>query len=225
MDIRILLACSERDSLTNEALKVDPPNLLTRAQVRAAAHSFQFGAPGSPPKTRVRASDCLRATSICKPISIPWNLDVPIHCLPRLLDGFAPRNQHDEWFIYATGPDSAGNAAMHFHYAFKECVRIQIRMAWNDTLGNFLNAKVTNITWEGDETVSSHASEDNAKFLFLEATNWVLGVKLVSHIQEPSWWDDMPRKALPKVNTDVYVAVKMSKESLALMKRGTIMTN
>lgn len=85
-----------------------------------------------------------------------------------------------------------------------------------------LNAKVTEITWEGDATVRPHASEDNHKFQFLEATYWVLGVRLVSRIQEPSWWDDLPSDVLKTVNRTVYKAVIMSDESIALLKEGAI---
>ncbi|KAJ5287894.1 hypothetical protein N7478_003580 [Penicillium angulare] len=223
MDIQTFLAYSKRQHLASEALRVDPPQRLTRPQVRALAHQVHFGAPGCPPPTRIRASDS-STTPFSEPVSVPWDLDIPTHYLPRLLNGFCPRDQQDIYFIYAAGPDSTGHATVYFYRKRRENVRVEVEMIWDDSIANFLKAGVTSITWEGDAIASPHAAEDYAKFLFLEASNWVLGIKLETEIQEPLWWKSLPLDALKTVNQPTYSAVHFSEESLALLKPGTIIT-
>ncbi len=201
---------------------------ITLPQAKALAHWSLFGQMGRPSPTRVTASALEKLQPFKKPQTAAWSLSIPPYQLGKLLNGFRPEAQEDKWFIYADGPDVDGHAMLHFHRSWTgyKNTEIEIKTTGDDEdETKAWNAEITAITWETDEERVRNANEEMAKYEVLEACNWVLGVKLVEEIKEPSQWENLPTFLPNSGPTTSYRGTTMTKETIEeMLKPGAIVT-
>ena len=157
---------------------------LTPDEFAALKHWSTYGRPGEPPAERVKPSD--RKTHLFKKrVQSVWNVPILPDQLPKLLNGFLPRQMEDKWVVYADGPDAEGRAMVHMIRSWTRSKIIEIVI---DGAGNYgekemeVQPRITGITWESSKDVVRIQDEKGAKAMARETCNWVLGVALPEEI-------------------------------------------
>jgi hypothetical protein len=121
---------------------------------RDIIHYHYFGRHGVPVSTRATLSSWKRRMPFVKPITIEWKVQLSEHHLLRLLYGYEPLEMPDKWFIYADGPNRAGNIIINFirSWTGKRAAEILIRTANEIEKEHGLwTGEVIELTFEGDD--------------------------------------------------------------------------
>jgi hypothetical protein len=148
-----------------------------------------------------------------------------------MLNGFLPQEIEDKLFIYAGGPDFDGHATFHIHCAWTGNKYVELEILTTgvqEDKSKGWNSETTAITWEMDnKTRDDDAKEELAKYIALEACNWVFGLQLVDKIEIPSEWKNLPpgrtikmeQIAPPGKTRTTYKASTIDQETLNDLKR------
>ncbi|MCJ1251614.1 hypothetical protein MMC30_008849 [Trapelia coarctata] len=145
------------------------------------AHHVMYGQPGSLPTERVKGTDWKNIKPFKNPVSAPWNVAIPPGELPKILNGFRPREMEDKWIVYTDGPDAEGRAVVHFHrswtgYKFVE-LEIEVDREAGVSGGEVEgSARIVKIVFEPHEDLDGRTEE--AKRTAREVCRWVLNVEL-----------------------------------------------
>jgi hypothetical protein len=153
------------------------------ANMDSLFHHVEYGAKGTPPTNRVVASDWGEDIGpLLKPEGAEWNQAVPHEDIEKLLNGFMPLDMDDKWFVYTTGPDTDGQAVIHFHRSWTgyKIFEATLMVPLQET-GEYAKpgAHFSNIAWTTDK--KSYAAEMNsekAKKNVTEIFNWCMDVVL-----------------------------------------------
>jgi hypothetical protein len=153
---------------------------LTPDEFSVLDHFVRFGHKGEPSTRRVLSS--ARETSRFEtPVTSTCNIPIPHTDLPKLINGFVPREMEDKWFIYADGPDTQGIAVVHMFRSWTGYKMAELKIkAPLDEDGEFVeeDSKITEITWESNQERYRGQTEEAAEVMVREVCNWVLDVKL-----------------------------------------------
>ncbi|SPN99919.1 uncharacterized protein DNG_02771 [Cephalotrichum gorgonifer] len=153
----------------------------------AIRHWSTFGQRGEPPKSRVTPPEGRELKPFSKPLTVPWEGHIPAADLPLVLNGFAAREMEDKWNVYTDGPDAQGNivVGMYRSWTGHKNVEVKIAVALTDD-GELAgeDARVTDITWEGDTAILGVPTEEFAKEMAEGVFSWVLNVNLKVSSQE-----------------------------------------
>lgn len=147
----------------------------------AIRHWSLFGQRGQPSAHRVLPTEMPSKKPFQKPQSAPWDASVSPANLPQLLNGFRMRAMEDKWFVYADGPDAQGNAVLHMHRSWTGHKNIELKISVPlDEEGEFKeeDARITEITWETDESIFRAPGVEEMKEMAAEVCSWVLNVRL-----------------------------------------------
>ncbi|KAF2401799.1 hypothetical protein EJ06DRAFT_555442 [Trichodelitschia bisporula] len=151
---------------------------LSTSEIAALRHWSEFGQPGEPSPRRIQATDW-KTTGFRKPIKSPWNQSVPHEQLPKLINGFRPREMEDKWFIYTDGPDDRGRALIHMARSWTGHKMAEIEMyvpVGPSELAAGVLPVMTSITWESNEECIRGNNEQRAKDTALRVCSWILCV-------------------------------------------------
>jgi hypothetical protein len=153
---------------------------LSPDQLSAVRHWSEFGQKGEPSTRRVQSPEW-KTSGFETPVTSTWNIQIPRTELPKLINGFLPREMEDKWFVYADGPDAEGNAVVHMFRSWTghKMAELKIKVPLDDD-GEFIeeDSKITEITWESSEERHKSQTEEGAKAMARQVCNWVLDVKL-----------------------------------------------
>jgi len=140
------------------------------------AHHDMYGAPGSPPTERVKGTEWRNIKPFKTSVSAPWNVPIPAGGLPKLLNGFRPREMEDKWIIYTEGPDGEGRAVMHFHRSWTgyKVAEVEIEIdGGGDGGGGEGVGRIVRIVFEPHEDL-----EGRTKRTVREVCRWVSNVQI-----------------------------------------------
>ncbi|CEN60232.1 hypothetical protein ASPCAL02673 [Aspergillus calidoustus] len=154
--------------------------------------------PQGPASRRTVASDW-GIKPFRKPATTPWKVPIPVHAMPRLLQGDFPQEMEDKWFVYADGPDGpdgSGAFVVHLHRSWTGFKVVELRgmvEAITTTGEEEKDGKVdgqvgkrvayiSEIVWELDPKVVLDTTEERAKSTARDVCEFVLGVKLVGEM-------------------------------------------
>ncbi|PHH83231.1 hypothetical protein CDD82_2842 [Ophiocordyceps australis] len=133
----------------------------------------------SPTRIRAQASHW-EHTHIQLPLTAPWDAEIPPSNVPRLLNGFIPRDMDDKWFIYAEDVDAQGDVLVRFCRSWTGIERLvlKVRVELDDKGGvnEDAGAKVTQMTWDGGEW---NPGEDAVKEMAIQACEYILECELI----------------------------------------------
>lgn len=154
------------DSAQYTAVAADPPTTQhedspstteepkTQFTQRGTIHWHYFGRHGIHPTTKTTRYSWPDVVSFAKPVKLEWQVQLSEQALLRILYGYAPIEMSDKWFIYADGPNQAGEAIVNFHRSWTgekiAELSIQIDVGKGDDVGLW-KGKILGLTVEGDE--------------------------------------------------------------------------
>ncbi|KAB5586208.1 hypothetical protein GE09DRAFT_1210783 [Coniochaeta sp. 2T2.1] len=161
---------------------MSPKESPERDEIAAIQHWSVYGQKCHPSRRRVDPLEW-EVKSFKKPASTKWKgVTVPASQVVQLLNGFYPSVMEEKWFVYSSGPDQAGNAAVHMHRSWggEKMVelRLRVKVDGQGRLAEGADAKVREIVWESDPNLWRWASEEYAKATATEVCDWVMDVKL-----------------------------------------------
>ncbi|KAL2821137.1 hypothetical protein BJX63DRAFT_427815 [Aspergillus granulosus] len=115
------------------------------------------------------------------PVTSPWDLNIPERELPKLLNGFCPKEMEDKWFVYADGPDASGDASLHLFRSwtgFKVAeVKIKVPVDGEGSIKG--DARMIEIIWEANNERIRNQTEKSVKSMVVEVCKWVLDAHLL----------------------------------------------
>ncbi|KAL2846857.1 hypothetical protein BJY01DRAFT_213091 [Aspergillus pseudoustus] len=115
------------------------------------------------------------------PVTSPWDLDIPESEIPKLLNGFRPQDMDDKWFVYADGPDAAGDASLHLFRSWTgfKVAEVKIKVPVDEEDGINGDARMIEIIWEANNERIRNQTETSTKSMVVDVCKWVLGVHLL----------------------------------------------
>ncbi|KAH8649187.1 hypothetical protein BX600DRAFT_474731 [Xylariales sp. PMI_506] len=157
-----------------------PTDTAPTDELHALLHWSVYGRRGQPSARRVEAGNRgLKPFHL--PVTITWDVPVPRAEVMKIINGFAPTEMEDKWFVYSDGPDSEGKFTIHLHRSWTGikivAFKLQIPVG-DDGKPKEEDAKIYELTWESDKELWGTPYEEEAKSTALGVCNWVLHVEL-----------------------------------------------
>ncbi len=127
-------------------------------------------------------------------VTVDWGIPLSSYQTGRLLHGFCPEVMEDKWFVYAEGPDTSGQAFVHFNRSWtgKKMAVLSVKVAGDtDDEGEAWSGCIERLTWEKEgegEKADEGCSEGMAKFIVLEVCRLVLQICLCENLADPPEW-------------------------------------